>query len=1002
MALTAIAPQPGAAVGVESSEALAVGDHGEIARYRPGKGWLPETLLGTGGQRQTPRLRAVAWPTPTRAYAVGDSERGAGEMWLWRGETGLWEMDPSMPLNFRGNLLGVAFDPANSGRGYAIGQQGVLLRYGKSWVQEEQDAIPPAARGASFTSIAFAGSEAIVAWRKLIQQGQSAYTGGVIVNDGSGWKEDAGAGAVLGTGAVPWAVAALSDGGAAFTAQGGRGASIYERGGPGQPWQGVGYPGGQAPGYLALFREAGAVRAIGTSSEPATSGAELEPPPPPGFPPVLVDPYPLVSNAQHGVLRQTATGWNDEQHELNQAAEPPGGYRQWDTPKVPDPVSAILVDQDGAHGWAIGGIVNSNPLLDTADVNRYPSAGGGTLDTRVPEATRKGWTSVALGGSADCTAPCASRADTGVGPVEWMRRAITQTEEIGSIGKFVHMGPGVTNGETAQPHLFPVPWQEEEDFYAQRTSENREHGGKVVVCTAPSPTDREGNGEGSPSAYEHAFQGSSECRGAGSAGNSYAFDEEGLRVIVLDTSVVRAGQRELAAEVLSWLKAQLQEAGGHAIVIGNADLPGEYLEGHAAARQLVAAIEEGDAAAYFFDSPEQNVQETLSGAATSTPAFGTGTLGYVNVQNEEQGAFIGQSGFLVAEVSSSEKINNRYRVGVRLIPNVEEVALEAEQGTLLRRSQAASFAGLARRPRAGNRSTNTQTQYQVAPYVAIPDICNGAACARGIVPEYRFRSSDPHYGQFVKRNVNSAKQNAVLYDTHGKPISEEAEGGKDGLFCAYNATPSGKPIDVVLETGNLSYSLPVTIQGGSVRQPCGTIALAAKQATAEPAVSPPPVAEGPPTSSAAPTAFNVQLPTAPTPTHSPPSPPSVHQFLPLAAAVAYLPAFVPVPLPTPARPTPPSGASPVTSPVEAAQKEDEEEAAPESVDAAASAYHPSEHEAPPAFLLGVVVLAAFAGASLRGRRGPRRQIRVAPATVSASRSQRRWEREQRAPRNRWG
>ena len=119
-------------------------------------------------------------------------------MWLWRGETGLWEKDPAMPLNFRGNLLGIAFDPYDSARGYAVGQQGVLLSYGKSWTQEPEEAIPPAARGASFTSVAFAGWEAIVAWRKLIHIGTDAYTGGVIVNDGSGWHEDAGAAAVLG------------------------------------------------------------------------------------------------------------------------------------------------------------------------------------------------------------------------------------------------------------------------------------------------------------------------------------------------------------------------------------------------------------------------------------------------------------------------------------------------------------------------------------------------------------------------------------------------------------------------------------------------------------------------------------------------------------------------------------------------------------------------------------------------------------------------------------
>ncbi len=170
-ALTALAPKPGATVGAESSEAMAVGDRGEVARYQPAKGWLPEPLIGAGGKRETPRLRAVAWPTPNRIFTVGDSEKGAGEMWLWRGETGLWEKDPAMPVNFRGNLLGIAFDPANSSRGYAVGQQGVLLRYGKSWVQEEEQSIPPAARGANFTSVAFAGSEAIVGVAQADQAG---------------------------------------------------------------------------------------------------------------------------------------------------------------------------------------------------------------------------------------------------------------------------------------------------------------------------------------------------------------------------------------------------------------------------------------------------------------------------------------------------------------------------------------------------------------------------------------------------------------------------------------------------------------------------------------------------------------------------------------------------------------------------------------------------------------------------------------------------------------
>jgi hypothetical protein len=1003
-ALTAAATQPGAAAGAETSEAVAVGDRGEVARFHPNcpappssgacqGAWLPETLPGPGGKRQTPRLRAVAWPTPGRVFAVGDSEKGAGQMWLWRGETGLWEKDPATPLNFRGNLLGIAFDPNDSARGYAVGQRGVLLRYGKSWTQEPEEAIPPAARGASFTAVAFAGSEAIVAWRKLLEPGQNRYAGGIIVNSGSGWREDEGAAAVLGTKAAPWALAALPDGGAAFTARSPtEGGFVYERNGPGQAWQGYVYPGNAAPGSLSVFREGGALRAIGTGSEPETFVAEEEVAPPPGFPPIIYDPYPLVSDPQRGLLRQTASGWSDQEHELNDAQEPPGGYFYWDTPKVPDPVNAVLVDPSGAQGWAVGGIVdNKHALLDTADIYRYPADGkvpAGLYGK--PETTGSGYTTVAIGGGAGCAAPCETRANTGTGPAVWLQGAIKESSEVG-IKSFVYTGPGVTDGRLAGPPLLPVPWQSEEQYYAQRAS-----AGEITVCTAASPTDREGTGQGGIAFYESFFKEAPGCREKEPLGPNYAFRQGELTVIVIDTSFVQGGQREVMPGEVEWLQRRLAEAGGRAIVVGNADLAQEYAEGHSAARELVAAIEAGKAAGYFFDAPEQNVRyQTLTGAAKGTPAYGSGTLGYVNVSNEEVGGFIGQSGFLLAEVSNAAGPEGRYEARVKLVPNVEELAIEAQQGTLLRRSQAASFAGLARRPRSGNRAHNQSLELETAPYIQIPANCLGSGCARGIEPAYEFHSSDTQYGEFVKRNLHSAEPNAVEHDAHGKPISQEAEGGKDGLFCAFNATPATAPFYVTLKVANLLYKLPVTIQAGSVRQPCGTTPLRSKPASAEAPVPPPGEPQGGPAqNSAPPTSVVLPPPAAPAPAPAPhlaPSPP-LAPFIPQAQAVSFVPPFVPVPLPTPARPTPPSGTSAVTSPVEAAQKEEEEEAAPESVDAAATAYHPAEHELPPAYLLGLLVLAAFAGASLRGRRGPRRGERIAPATVSGSRAQRRLER----------
>ena len=109
-------------------------------------------------------------------------------------------------------------------------------------------------------------------------------------------------------------------------------------------------------------------------------------------------------------------------------------------------------------------------------------------------------------------------------------------------------------------------------------------------------------------------------------------------------------------------------------------------------------------------------------------------------------------------------------------------------------------------------------------------------------------------------------------------------------------------------------------------------------------------------------------------------------------------AFVPPPVPTPARPTPPTGTSAVTSPVEVAEKEEEVEEAPDSVSNQAVAYRAEEHEPTPLYVLGIVALAALAGVGIRRRpRGGRGAQAIAPATVNTARAQRRLGRGQRRP-----
>ena len=265
-------------------------------------------------------------------------------MWLWRGETGLWERDPATPMNFRGNLDGISFDPNNPARGYAVGtgarrSAGVLLRYGKSWTEET--ALPPQAQGASFTSIAFAGSEAIVAFARQPDPQRQEFVGGLLVNDGSGWRVDEEAEAVAG-GGVPRAVAGLADGGAAFVASSTEGQRLYERESAGSPWQPVPTPLPSSPaGSLALFREGGALRAVVTAGGASLAGSSEASTP--GFPPVLIPPSGVPSGAESGgVLRQTADGWRDEVHELNPVGPPEGSFVYYDLPERPDPILAVL------------------------------------------------------------------------------------------------------------------------------------------------------------------------------------------------------------------------------------------------------------------------------------------------------------------------------------------------------------------------------------------------------------------------------------------------------------------------------------------------------------------------------------------------------------------------------------------------------------------------------------------------------------------------------------
>ena len=238
----------------------------------------------------------------------------------------------------------------------------------------------------------------------------------------------------------------------------------------------------------------------------------------------------------------------------------------------------------------------------------------------------------------------------------------------------------------------------------------------------------------------------------------------------------------------------------------------------------------------------------------------------------------------------------------------------------------------------------------------------------------------------MRQDPASSNLRKPFLDSSDKVVTDPAS----GLLCTFNAGTT----TVTVSAGGYSYSESVTVLGGSVQRPCGTRPLRPDRfkrgipAVAPPAPPPPPPANPP---ADPPVEFNPPPPPAatpaapaapnPPPQPSPPPPPAANPFiLPPSLAIAQVPAIVPPPPPPIVRPLPPGGAPARSYQVE--EKREEEAAIEESQ--AFSRYEPAESGLTvPPYLLGLVLLAAFAGASVRGGPGARHRVRAAPATTSS-------------------
>lgn len=1049
-----VALQPG--VPGATAQAIGVGPDGTVGRFVPGVGWRAEYLTDDDGSRARPSLRAVAWPEPGYAYAVGDE----GEMWTWSAGSGRWQRDGGRPDGLAAPLTSIAFAHGNPSLGYAVGRNGTLLRYDKDWLQE---LLPNEFARASLTSVSFAGTTALV----VAQRRQTTNPGNptvqiqsdLLVNDGTGWRPDLELRKLLPEGATMVAVAGLADGGIAVV--GNRFAAYRDA--PDAPWRVAERPlEGVIPFAVAAVRDGSQVRAV-VAATPVLGGTAIGgssrvpgvvPEPyadefaPPSNPDEPVPADGAFRPPRQGVLlRDTAQGWRDEQRaRVEVQGDVTGAPPNQDPGYAPDPIAAVALDASGV-GWAVGGVTYGvTALMDrqTSALYRYPAAPEpvpGTATADIPLDPTK--ITLAFGGGAGCVGVgCIAREPLRRGGETNLAAALDAAGALslrpGGPKAFLYTGARIEKPDAQLASTIPGLLGSDD---VQRYGQLLGRGAKPTlgVYAAPAGTDRAGAeasralrewsgamaalpaplGSGElPAGIEPVRV--SEPRPLTGARTHYAFDvtgEEGrrVRVAVLDlgggaVTVADQQQNPPGQPQLDWLKLVADDAkasGVPLIVVSNATLnppqagrallPGE-LPGTAELQAVARAVRDAGASAHVFESWRQNRRFSIpAGEADQIPSFGTGTLNsggdyYTNIPIR-----FDQTGFLLLEIDPAavDGATGRAPVRARMVPLVSELALEAVDGTRLRRSQPALFRGLARKPLGGQIDSSD-------PYVALPatDCPKHAACATRLEPEYAFASSDPDIADFVARDPNSANPRAVRLGADGEPTLDASS----GLLCPFNAGET----TISIRAGGQEFRQRVTVEPGDVKRPCGTTPLSpARFPAAPPIVRPPALPSSAVQTSAPPEqppaagrlAVDVRVParepedrprerSAPRPPVQPPAP------VPFVPQIAVPPALPPTPPPppagSPARPTPPSGTAPVQSSsfsnVPAPRVVEEEERATQEAHNAAAYTSPAGHGPAAGLILAVVLLAAGVGYGARGHGSPGRRPRPLPVRVTSTRT----------------
>ena len=498
---------------------------------------------------------------------------------------------------------------------------------------------------------------------------------------------------------------------------------------------------------------------------------------------------------------------------------------------------------------------------------------------------------------------------------------------------------------------------------------------------------------------------------AAGARTHYAFDSDGsggpVRVIVIDNSrgsLAASDPHQNPPEPqLPWLRAMLADArarGIPAIVVGSRDLNSRFqpsLNVATDADEVAQVLVDGGASAYFFERPEENrVYPIPSGGEHDHSRLRDGHARLPLAAREPSSgpdAVFGDAGLLLAEVDTAKRdpATNRAPVVARLLPVVSELTLQAVDGTFLRRSRPSLFQGLGRRPAGGDRwgpavGGGDPQPPGSDPYTAFPaQPCAGPACSTRITPEYEFSSSAPDIGDFVAQDPASTNLRKPLIGADDKVVTDR----RSGLFCPFNA---GKTTITV--QGRRARVLDRDHRPGRVRAaPVRHAPARPRRASAPPAAAPapatPPGARAGARPAPAPIAAAAAAAAATSPSRASasararprrrasrgPQPPLDE---PVPAQRRRPPALRPRPRRRP-RARSRGRSRPAARSIRVFEEKREEEAAPEQ-SSAAVAYRVADHAPVAVYLYGLVVLAAFAGATLRlGLR--RRERGIAAASI---------------------